>query len=350
MKQDMQFGELGKARDEKLLENIRRWTNHKRRTEKFTTYLNNYFYHLGAEASLKEIRLRDQIPRVEECGSYLLLRNYFLKNETRLVGANFCSKHTLCGLCAIRRANKGSKNLHDKAHQVLADNPSLNAYYVVLTVKNESNLACGMRKLKNGWKRMRNIRNYATEAKKRVKPGKSKYASALDSQFADVVAGAYSIEVTWGKEENSNLKTYNPHMNLLVLSETKISEGKLSKEWKTYTGDSFITKCQEVDLEEDTWAFCEIMKYAMKFSELPFKRHKEAYLTLLGQRLKGSIGDFRGVDLDPDPADEVLEGEPFIEILLSYFNGEYQETRERRAGVGTIKKRPKWVPSDLLPN
>jgi plasmid rolling circle replication initiator protein Rep len=346
MKQDMQFGELGKARDEKLLENIRRWTNHKRRTEKFTTYLKNHFYELGAEANLEEINLRKQIPRVQECGSYLLLRNYYLQNNTRLVGANFCSKHTLCGLCAIRRANKGSKNLHDKAHQVLADNPSLNAYYIVLTVKNEANLAYGMRKLKKGWKRIRTKRKDAKRAKKTKNPEKSKYAGALNSQFANVLAGAYSIEITY----NETQENWHPHMNLLVLSETKISNWKLSEEWKRYTGDSYITKCQEVNLEEDTWAFCEIMKYAMKFSELPFKQHKQAYLTLLEERLKGSFGEFYGMDLDPDPSDKILENEPYIEILLSYFNGEYQETRERRAGVETTEKRSKWVPSDLIPN
>jgi|AntDeeMetagen681_2_1112603.scaffolds.fasta_scaffold07882_2 hypothetical protein len=357
MSEDRQLSELSKfnknkwplGNDGSLKQNklIKRYTAHKRRSEEFVTYLKNHFYEVGHEASLKEINLRKQIPRVDECGSYLLFRQYYLmQDDTRLVSANFCKKHTLCGLCAVRRAAKGAQNLHEKAKQVLSDQPNLKAHYIVLTVKNEPDLEYGMRKLKKAWKRVRDIRNYATQAKKRVNPSQSKYASALGSQFANVVGGAYSIEVTYNEEE----KTWHPHINLLVLSETEINNNELSSEWHGYTGDSFITHCKQIDLIEDRWAFCEIMKYAMKFSELGFKQHKEAYLTLLNQRLKGSIGAFRGTDLNPDPADETLEGEPYIETLLSYLNGNYNEFSERRSGVEQGNKEPVWVRSDLLPN
>lgn len=346
MSKDTDFGELDKFGGERLPDLVRRFTAHKNRSERFVSYLREHFYELGANISLKQSNLRDQIPKVDECGSYLMFRNYYLKNDTRLISANFCKKHTLCGLCAVRRAAKGAENLHDKAEKILSERPELNAYFIVLTVKNEPDLGYAMRKLKKGWKRIKWTIRDARRARKTQNPEQSKYASALNSEFADVAGGVYSIEVTYNEEQ----ETWHPHMNLLVLSETEMSNEKVSQEWKKKTGDSFITHCEEKDPVNDKGVVCEIMKYSMKFSELPFEQNKDAYLALLGQQLKGTIGDFRGVDLEPDPADETLEGEPYIEILYSYYNGNFQESGERIAGVEKPKESSTFVQSDLIPN
>jgi len=158
-----------------------------------------------------------------------------------------------------------------------------------------------------------------------------------------VAGGVYSIEVTYNQEED----TWHPHMNLLLLSRTKMYKTRVSKEWEKKTGDSYIVHCEQKDPVNDKGVVCEIMKYSMKFSELPFEQNMKAYLELSGQRLKGTIGEFRGVDLEPDPADETLEGEPYIEILYSYMNGDYAESRERTAGVEKERKSSGFVASDL---
>lgn len=327
-------------------EKLDRYKAHKRRSLAFSDYIESYQENLERPETVKETNLFNHIPNLKECGSYLLYRHYYQKDENRLISANFCKKHTLCGLCAIRRAGKGAYNLHEKAKQVMNDHKDLKAYYIVLTVKNEADLSCGMRKLEKGWRRIRTKRKDANRAKNTKNPTESKYASALDSQFANVVAGAYSIEITF----NEDTKEWHPHMNLLLLSETDMDKWKISEEWKAYTGDSFIVDCQLKDPVNDMGVVCEIMKYAMKFSELPFEQNIEAYLTLWNKRLKGTIGDFYGVDLEPDPEDETLEGEPYIEILLSYYNGEYRETGERTVGVERKRQNRQWVSSDLLPN
>jgi plasmid rolling circle replication initiator protein Rep len=322
-----------------------RYKSHKRRSLAFVDYIKRYEKSLSRRATVREINLFSQLSRVEDCGSYLLYRHYYQRNENRLVSANFCKKHTLCGLCAIRRAGKGAYNLHEKAKQVMSEYKGLKAYFIVLTVKNEADLAYGMRKLEKGWQRIRTKRKNANRARKTKNPSQSKYASALESQFANVVAGAYSVEITFNEETQE----WHPHMNLLLLSETEMDKWEISKEWKSYTGDSFIVDCQEKDPVNDKGVVCEIMKYAMKFSELPFEQNIEAYLTLWGKRLKGTIGEFYGVDLEPDPEDEGLEGEPYIEILLTYSNGEYREVGERRDGVEKERQNREWVTSDLIP-
>jgi hypothetical protein len=106
-----------------------------------------------------------------------------------------------------------------------------------------------------------------------------------------------------------------------------MNNSEISTEWLSYTEDSFITHCDSVDVEQDVKPFYEIMKYAMKFSELPFESNLEAYLTLKGKRLTGSIGKFYGLDLEPDPADEELEGEPFIDLIFQYWQGEYKSVK-----------------------
>lgn len=314
---------------EKRKKLLRRFETHKKRSEGFLKYLNNYFYEAGTSVSIRERNLRSQLPKLAECGSYLLFRDYYNIGQTRCVSANFCKKHTLCGLCAIRRAGKASQNVHDKVKHLMAENPNLKAYFIVLTVKNEPNLAHAYMKLRKGYKRILYTIRDAKRARKTQNPEKSKYANALNSEFANIAGGVYSIETTHNDEE----KTWHPHMNLLVLSSSKMNNFSVSKEWLKKTGDSFITHCKEVDPVNDPGVVCEIMKYALKFTGLTFKTQLEAYLGLFGRRLTGTIGNFRGVQLEPNLEDESIEGEEYIEILYSYVNGGYKEVGERISSV-----------------
>lgn len=327
MKDNKKLSELGK-----YAEKIPKWESYQKNKTAFLEYLKD---NLSIENE-DEINLMRLIPRVEKCGSYMVFRNYFLQKEQKLVDARFCKKHTICQFCASRRATKGAVNLRDKANKVLSERPYLKPYYIVLTVKNEPDLEYGMRKLNGGWQRIRTKMKNARRALKTKKPENSKYASALNSEFARCTGGAYSIEVTW----NEKRQDWHPHMNLLLLSETTMRNYKLSDEWQSYVPDSEITWCEEIDIEEDEGAFFEVMKYTLKFSEMPFKRNKEAYLALLGNNLTGSFGDFHGMNLEPDLEDEPLEGQPYIEILLRYFNGRYRKERERTGGIKKKYREP----------
>lgn len=44
--------------------------------------------------------------KLENCSNYLLFRHYHTVDQVRLHSANFCKKHLLCPMCAIRRGAK----------------------------------------------------------------------------------------------------------------------------------------------------------------------------------------------------------------------------------------------------
>lgn len=254
------------------------------------------------------------IQRLHECGNLLLFRDYYRINQISLHKANFCKKHTLCPACASRRALKGALALQEGATHLLEQNPSLKAYYMVLTVKNTSDLLQGYNHLTQSFARISQIRRDAVKAKKTANPQKSKNAYALKSQFANTVAAAYSIEVTY----NRDTKEYHPHINILLLTEKPISQIRVSKEWENITKDSYIVYSKPVDIHNNPKVFFEIMKYALKFSELPYSVNYQVYKALIRRRLVGKLGLFRGLNLDVDLEDSPIEDEPFIEYLYRY--------------------------------
>jgi len=47
--------------------------------------------------------------KLEHFGHWLVFRHYYTVDKVRLHAADFCKKHTLCPLCAIRRGAKYHK-------------------------------------------------------------------------------------------------------------------------------------------------------------------------------------------------------------------------------------------------
>ena len=68
-------------------------------------------------------------------------------------------------------------------------------------------------------------------------------------------------------------------------------------------------------------AFCEVFKYALKFSELPDSERLHAYKILKGKRLQDSFGDLRGLDIEPSDSDDMLDELPYIERMFFYARG-----------------------------
>jgi len=299
-----------------LQDQLRRLTPAKLEKNSINAALRTFFYRRGVDITPRAEILRGQLSRLEDCGSYVNFHDYFRKNRLNLVSANFCRNHTLCPFCSIRRANKNAKKLYRKAQKLMNERPDLKGYFITFTVKNKPVLDDALRKLRT--KGLKTKMKNAKRAKSTQNPEKSKFASALNSQFANVVAGAYSIETTWSKKMD-----WHPHMHGLFFSETPITQGKLREEWKEYTSDSFIVDVQEIEVTKKDVS--EIMKYSLQFSKMPAKKIIEAYLSLKGRRLTSSCGDFYGMDLDPDPADVELEGEPFIETLMNFYNDSYHK-------------------------
>lgn len=253
------------------------------------------------------------------CATHLYLRNYET-GQTTLTGQS-CKLHNLCPLCAITRAGKYLRAYREKFKTLFKANKKLRCFYLVLTVKDGPDLAERFTHLEKALRQLIQRRRYAVCARN----GKKAYNFALGSVFANVTAGAYSIEVKRG--ENSG--EWHPHANVLLVSDKWIKVEDIINEWYLLTGDSFIVNIKQVKDREA--GFCEIFKYALKFSDMTPADTWLAYTTLHKKRLFGSFGAFRGLEVVDDSVD--LSDVPFIEEVYFYSARRYQLTNINHVGT-----------------
>ena len=74
-------------------------------------------------------------------------------------------------------------------------------------------------------------------------------------------------------------------------------------------------------MSDPVGGFCEVFKYALKFSNLPDDCRLSAYRILSRKRLQDSFGDLRGLDVEPTDSDELLDDLPYIERFFTYNRG-----------------------------
>lgn len=259
--------------------------------------MSNYARKLG---HVKEARL------LKKCGHYLLFRDYYRVDKVRLHAADFCRKHLLCPLCAIRRGAKLVRSYMDRLQVVQGQLPGLHAYLVTLTVKNGGDLAERFRTLHSS------MRSYS-QARRSYLRGRGPH---VEIAKAEAVVGSYEFKRGSGSGE------WHPHTHQIWLCRNPPDQEKLSREWLNITGDSYIVDVRPFHNQEDvTDGFLEVFKYAVKFSDLPLADNWQGYKTLSGRNLVFSLGAFRGVDVPDDLTDEELNDEPFVELLFRFAKG-----------------------------
>lgn len=241
---------------------------------------------------------------VSGCGEYLLFRHYFTVDQVRLHQANFCKKHLLCPLCAIRRGAKAMQAYLPRFEALTASRPSLRPFLVTLTVKDGPDLLERFRHLQRAqsalWSRRRKARS-------------------RDCAFASVEAAVWSYEVKRG--QGSGL--WHPHLHMVALAETAPDQVALRHQWEQITGDSYVCDVRPIDQADAASGFLEVFKYALKFSDMTAADTYEAFRVLSGLRLVGSAGAFRGVEIPGELTDEPLDDLPFVELLFRYLEGGY---------------------------
>ena len=243
--------------------------------------------------------------KISRCGHYLVFRHYFTVDQLRLHAADFCKKHLLCPLCAVRRGAKYLKAYLDKLQCVRDCNPGLKAFLVTVTVKNGDDLEERFNHLRSAMKKM-------TQARRdHLKAAKNRHV-----EFAKALGGVHSIEVKRG----SFGKKWHPHSHMIWLCHEPPDQEKLSKEWNDWTGDSHVVDVRPFHDQEDLVSgFCEVFKYALKFSELELSDNWTAFKLLSGNRLVDSFGLLRGVVVPDDLTDEpILDDLPYIELFYNF--------------------------------
>lgn len=245
---------------------------------------------------------RNQIALAESldrCGNYAVFRDYFTIRQTRLAKFCTCKKHLICPLCAIRRGAKALRVYLARVMALMAADALLRPFLVTLTVKNGLDLEERFKHLSG------HLRTYHRRRSRR-------------NTSSEVLKASSAV---WSYEFTNKGKGWHPHVHAVWLCHEAPDPFKLSAEWRQLTGDSFIVDVRPLDMSDPVGGFCEVFKYALKFSDLPDQERLTAYGTLKGKRLQDSFGDLRGLDVEPSDHDELLEELPYIERLFYYQRG-----------------------------
>jgi len=256
----------------------------------------NSFQYVPYLRSVGEEGLADDLAN---CANYATFRDYFTIGQTRLSRICTCKKHLLCPLCAIRRGAKGVRVYMARVEHLMKEDPTLRAYFVTLTVKNGPDLAERFAHL------VHSLRAYHKRRKGTRQNGQIRKA----------------ISAVWSYEFTNEGKGWHPHVHAVWLCHGEPDMYELREEWKGVTGDSFMCHIRPLDVADPVSAFCEVFKYALKFSGLADPDRLHAYRTLKGKRLQDSFGDLRGLDIEPADSDDLLEDLPYIERLYHYIPG-----------------------------
>lgn len=265
---------------------------------------------LGRYGSAREdaLRFRDYLASVGEsklaeclgdCGNYATFRDYFTVGQVRLSHFCTCKKHLICPLCAIRRGAKALRVYLARVEALMASDASLRPFMVTLTTKNGEDLEERFRHLHSC------LRAYHRRRSRSRQTGEVRKASAA----------------VWSYEVTNRGRGWHPHVHAIWLCHTAPDPVALSHEWHALTGDSFIVDVRPVDMSDPVGGFCEVFKYALKFSDLSDSDRLHAYLILRGKRLQDSFGALRGLEVEPSDSDELLEDLPYIERLFRFVRG-----------------------------
>lgn len=236
---------------------------------------------------------------LNDCGNLAVFRDYFTIGEIRLSHFCTCKKHLICNLCAIRRGAKALRVYLCRVEHLIKANPKLRAYMVTFTVKNGDDLLERFKHLSSS------LRGYHRRRSRSRQRGEILKASSA----------------VWSYEFTNKGKGWHPHVHAVWLCEVPPDQFSISQEWKDITGDSFIVDARPLDMADPVAAFLEVFKYAVKFSDLADVDRLEAYHTLRKKRLLDSFGELRGLDVEPNDGDEILDELPYIERLYRYVRG-----------------------------
>jgi hypothetical protein len=238
--------------------------------------------------------------RLNYCGDYLAFRHYIEPDQVRLHAARFCQIHLLCPFCAIRRGAKALQAYLTRYEAIRSEKTALRPFLVTLTVKDGPDLAERLDHLRQALRRLNKRRGHA------------KYGRSVWHAIAGAV---WSYEVKRGASSG----LWHPHVHAVVLAELEPDQARLSAEWHELTGDSFIVDVRPM-AEDIASGFCEVFKYAVKFSDMEPADTVRAWRLLRGVRLMDSCGVFRGVEVPESLLDDPLDG-PFVEYLYRFVRG-----------------------------
>ena len=269
----------------------------------------NYPQDLPSEETTKALK---SAQKLQGCGNFLLFKNFYTIDQTKLAKFHVCGQHLLCPFCAGIRASKSIQKYSERIDEVLKKNRKLKVALLTLTVKNGSDL---------GERANHLLTSFRTLIKRRqdyLKKGRG------FNEFCKIDGAMYSYENTYNEQTGE----WHPHVHMLVLLNDWIDQEALGETWHEITGDSYIVDVRKVKKSKELGyakAAAEVCKYALKFSDLTVEKTWEAFKTLKGKNLSGSFGSLRGVKIPKNLADDMPEDQdlPYLEMLYKFVFGKH---------------------------
>jgi len=243
---------------------------------------------------------------LDNCGQYLIFRNYLQSQRSRLIGACSCKNHLLCAFCASRRGVKHSMAYREKVNELVSQSGGrLALVFLTFTVNNGENLFDRFTHLRRSMQVLLKKRNFEYVGHRGVK-----------TEMSKLQGGVFAYEFKRG----ANLNLWHPHIHMLALLPVnqKIDVQALKNEWHDITGDSKVINIEYCRNDEP---YLEVFAYALKFSEMTHSDRWFAFQNLKGERLISSFGSLRGVVIPESDNDEMLPTtEQFEDVLYRWFS------------------------------
>lgn len=264
----------------------------------------NYPNDLPSEETTKALK---SAQKLQGCGNFLLFKNFYTIDQTKLAKFHVCNQHLLCPFCAGIRASKAIQKYSERVDEVLKQNRKLKVALLTLTVKNGHDLQERSSHL---------ITSLRTLIKRRQDYKKKERGF---NEFCKIDGAMYSYENTY----NEKTGEWHPHVHMLVLLNDWIDQEQLSDTWHEITGDSFVVDVRRVKKSKEfgyAKAAAEVCKYALKFGDLTVEKTWEAFKILKGKRLSGAFGSLYGVKIPENLADDMPDQKdlPYLEMLYKF--------------------------------
>ena len=304
---------LESAKADQHRDRITRFATLKHRAKNQENYLftlakfkENYEKDVKNEESLEALK---SAQKLNECGNYLLFKNFYTIGEVKLAKLRTCGQHLLCPFCAAIRASRAIQRYVERIDQVLQENRKLKPVLITLTVKNGSDLAERSEHL------MKSFRTLLERRRDYEKKGRG------FNEFCKVQGAMYSYENTF----NEKTVEWHPHIHMFALVDQWIDQQEFSEYWHSITGDSMVLDVRRVKKEKGhgySKAAAEVCKYALKFGDLSVEKTWEAFKVLKGKRLTGSFGLLWGVKIPDTMTDDMPDEDlPYLEMLYKFVYG-----------------------------
>ena len=244
---------------------------------------------------------------MNECGNYLLFKNFYTLGEIKLTKIQTCGQHLLCPFCAAIRASRAITRYVQRIDQVLQENRKLKPVLITLTVKNGTDLRERADHL------LKSFRTLLERRRDYLKKGWGY------NEFCKVQGAMYSYENTY----NEKTGEWHPHIHIFALVDSWIDQQEFAEYWHSITGDSYIVDVRRAKKEKGTGyagAAAEVCKYALKFGDLSVEHTWEAFKILKGRRLTGSFGLLWGVKIPEKATDDLPDDQslPYLEMLYKF--------------------------------